>query len=161
MQKVYVDKSNIHGRGVFAKKNIKKGEMIFYAKGKIVKFIIRNPNDSRIGSRWLCVGKNTWINPDKNNPLYFLNHACNPNAGIRGKITFIALKDIKKDEEIVFDYSISEVDIFWNMKCICKSKNCRKIIHSIQFLPRKIFKKYLPYVPNHSQKAYFNKDQNE
>ncbi|MBI5892633.1 MAG: SET domain-containing protein-lysine N-methyltransferase [Deltaproteobacteria bacterium] len=83
--------------------------------------------------------------------------SCNPNAGIKGNITFVALKNIRKDKEITFDYSISEHDVFWKMKCCCEQRGCRKIISSIQFLPIKTFKKYLPYIPTYFKKVYLKK----
>lgn len=155
MTKIYVEKSKINGKGIFVKKNIKKGEIIFIAKGKIIKFSTdaKNAKESRIGSNWIGINKNIWLNIVKYS-FRFINHFCNPNAGIKGKVIFVALRDIKKDEEITFDYSISEDDILWQMKCSCGQKNCRKIIRSIQFLPVKTFKKYLPYIPTYFKKVY-------
>lgn len=161
MNKVYVGESDKHGKGIFAKINIKKGEIIFIAKGKIVEFLVRTLKDSLVGPNWVGINKNTWIDPFENNPLYYMNHSCNPNVGIKGRVVFVALKNIKKDEEITFDYSVSEVDIHWQMDCSCRQKNCRKIIRSIQFLPKKIFKKYLPYVPTCFKKVYLNTHKNK
>lgn len=154
MTKVYVGKSKINGKGIFAKKDIKKGEIIFIAKGKIIKYLPKEDlSDLHIGLNWIGVDENIWVDPC--GTLFdFINHSCVPNAGIKGKITFIALKNIKKDKEITFDYSISESDVFWKMKCCCGQRDCRKIIRSVQFLPIKIFKKYLPYIPTYFKKVY-------
>mgnify|MGYP001572637729 CR=1 FL=1 len=86
----------------------------------------------------------------------YLNHSCDPNIGIKGRVTFVALKNIKKGEEVAFDYSTTEDDMLWHLpfKCMCVSKNCRSKIRSIQFLPHKIFKAYLPYIPNYFQGVY-------
>lgn len=160
MNKVYVEKSKVQGRGVFAKKNIKKGETIFVAKGKIRNFFIQTKQDSlngeKISSRWNGIGKNTWLVASESSPLYYTNHSCDPNTGIKGKVIFVAMMDIKKDEEITFDYSIAECDIYWEMKCKCGQKKCRKVIRSIQFLPKKIFKTYLPYIPTYFKNVYLN-----
>ena len=83
-----------------------------------------------------------------------MNHSCNPNTGIKGKVRFYAIKNIYKDEEITFDYSTSEVDIYWSMRCKCGANNCRGIIRSIQFLPETTFKRYLPYIPSNFQDIY-------
>ena len=83
----------------------------------------------------------------------FLNHSCEPVAGMKG-LTLIALRDIKEGDEITIDYSIQEGDHLWEMKCDCKSNNCRCTVRSVQFLPEKTFKKYLPYIPAYFKKVY-------
>ena len=75
--------------------------------------------------------------------------------GIKGRVTFVALKNIKKGEELTFDYSIIEEDTHWQMKNLEKKiSSFRPIIKSIQFLPLRTYKKYLPYIPRYFQKVY-------
>ena len=97
------------------------------------------------------IDRKTWIYPIGID--MYVNHSCDPNTGIKGKVTFVALRNIKKDEEITFDYSISE-DSLWEMPCNCGAKNCRKIVGGIKTLPEKTYKKYLPYIPKYFQKVY-------
>lgn len=152
--KVYIGKSRISGKGIFAKRDIKKNEIIFVVRGKIVKHSYE-PN-YQVGSRWLGIGKNTWVSPFRNNPLWFINHSCNLNAGLKDKKKIVAMKKIRKDEEITIDYSITEDDPYWKMRCGCGDKKCRKTIRSIRFLPKKLFKKYKPYILNFLQKSYIS-----
>jgi len=152
MKKVYVARTKNVGEGLFAKNNIKREEAIFVFKGKLIK--ASYDSDCYIGPRWLGVGRCLWINVSKTNPGYYINHSCKPNAGFKGKVTVVAMRNIKKDEEITIDYSITEEDPYWKMKCKCGEKNCRKIIRSIQFLPEKIFKKYKSFIPIFFQKSY-------
>lgn len=157
MAKVYIKESKLDGRGLFALKNIKKGEIIFIIKGKKVKFLIHNEKQAKIaGFNWIGLGKNEWIDPDSFG--LNINHSCNPNSGIKGRLTVVALKNIKKDEEITFDYSLNESDIFWELdqECKCQHKDCRKIIKSIQFLPEKHFKKKSKNIPKHFKEIYKN-----
>lgn len=147
MKHIYHTKSKINGLGVFAGENIKKGEVIQYIKGEAKFLAIKNKEDSLSYPNWIGIGKNKWIDP--NYPNQYLNHSCEPNSGIKGKVTMVALKDIKEGEEITIDYSIIEGDDLWEMKCNCGNKNCRQIIRSVQFLPEKVFKKYLPYIPKY------------
>ncbi len=152
--KIYIGKSKLHGKGLFANQNIKKGEIIAIIKGKVVNWIVINKSTSAVGPNWIGLRKNHWINP--NHTFEKLNHSCNPSSGIRGSRTLVAIRNIKNEEEVTIDYSITEEDLFWrlNSKCKCGSKKCRKIIRSIQFLPLKTYKSYLPYVPNYFQKVY-------
>lgn len=153
-KKIFITKSPINGFGIFAKKNIKKGETIAVIKGKEVFHIVKDKKTSAMGPDWIGMGHNRWIDP---NPLFQpLNHSCNPSAGIKGSRTLVALRSIKKEEEVTIDYAITEEDLLWSLdaQCNCGFIECRKKIQSIQFLPKKIFQKYLPSIGRYFQKVY-------
>jgi hypothetical protein len=145
-------KSNIAGNGVFTGVDIKKGQYVCKIVGKKMKWVYNEKTDREKCANWFGIDKNLWIDPSY--PLSKLNHSCDPNIGIKGRIMFYALKDVKAGEELTFDYSTSEEEIDWVMKCNCGSKKCRDKMTSIQFLPRKNFDNYLPYIPNYFQKVY-------
>lgn len=149
---LYIANSKIHGTGVHAKKDYKKGETIFIIKGEKVKWKVTNQEESLYGPDWIGLTKNTWIDPK--GPAKYLNHSCDPNAGIKGKVTVVAIKDIKKGEEVTIDYSITEIDTLWYMECNCGAENCRKIVRSIQSLPQETFENYTPYVPKYFMSIY-------
>lgn len=152
MKQIYHSTSKIDGTGIFAGEDIKKGEVISRVKGELKFKINKNKADALANPDWVGIKKNQWIDPEK--PYKFLNHSCNPSCGIKGKVTMIALKDIKEGEEITVDYSTIEGDLRWEMKCNCGEKNCRGIIRSVQYLPKKQFAKYLPNVPTYFKKLY-------
>lgn len=153
MSKVYVSKTGNLGKGIFAKADIEKDKIIFIVKGTIEKgdynseFYTEGPN-------WLALAKNKWLSPFDDNPWRYINHSCNPNAGLKGKVTVVAMKNISKDEQITIDYSITEDDPYWKMRCNCGQKNCRKIIRSVKFLSPSLFKKYKEYIPKFLRKEY-------
>ena len=170
MKHIYIRTSHIEGKGVAAGEDIMKGEVIQRIKGQPKFLTIKNKEDSLSNPNWIGVGKNKWIYPDY--PNQYLNHSCNPNAGIRGKIIIkdsdrsvkgeyeiVALKNIKEGEEITIDYSIIEGDDLWEMECTCGEKNCRKIIRSVRYIPIKQFKKYLPNVPAYFKNLYMKEHQ--
>lgn len=74
-----------------------------------------------------------------------INHSCSPNSGIKihgKKAILIAIRNIKKNEEITCDYSTITNDN-WKMKCRCESKNCRKVIKKFKTLPKRLQNKYI------------------
>ena len=151
--KIRVGKSKFHRRGLIAVWHIKKGEKIFKIEGVRIKFLINNEAQAaKAGWNWVGWDKNTWIDPVSYG--LYINHSCNPNAGIKNRRDVVAIKNIKKGEEVTFDYSLSEADIFWHIQCNCRATNCRKTIRSIQFLPEKIFKKEKKYIPPYFQKVF-------
>lgn len=153
MKKVFVGNSKFAGKGIFARRNIKKGEILFIVKGIPKVFIVKNKKDSLQGDRWIAIGKNRWLDPLPNNPWFFINHSCNPNAGIKGFVTLRAMRNIKANEEITIDYSSNEVDSGWSMKCACGYKYCRKNIHGALSTNKLVIKKYLPFVSNFVRKS--------
>lgn len=92
--KIYVAKSPIHGKGLFAKRKIKAGELI----GNIDD---TNPT-TRNGPHVL------WVSEDQGyrvgGPLKYINHCNTPNAIYYNDLTVVALRDIAKDEEITHYY---------------------------------------------------------
>ena len=86
-------------------------------------------------------------------PEYFINHSCDPNVYVK-KGTIIALKSIKKGEEVVLDYSMNDAEK-WRMTCHCGSTNCRRIVYgSFSRLPARIQRRYSPYLDDWFRKWY-------
>src|SRR3990167_10635038 len=106
------------GKGVFAGENIKKGEVIEVAPILILEFT------DFIDTKWNKLFEYYfWMDDYVALALGYgslYNHSKEPNAGYKldqkkETITFSALKDIKKDQEIVFNYkgSSSEKAPLW------------------------------------------------
>ena len=141
MAKFVVKRARI-GRGVFASKDIKKDEFVLAFIGKKYHYNRRPFIESEhIRNHAVQIGPDSWIESPRS-PARFINHSCNPSCGIHGLRRLFALRDIKKGEELTWDYSTSE-DADWHWKCRCHSKNCRKIIGPWSELPSATKKKYL------------------
>ncbi|HHT9130291.1 MAG TPA: SET domain-containing protein [Candidatus Brocadiaceae bacterium] len=108
MKHIYIRTSKIEGKGVAAGEDIQKGDVIQHIKGEARFLVIKSKEDSLSYPNWFGISKNKWIEPDY--PNQYLNHSCNPNCGIKGKLTMVALNNIKEGEEITIDYSIIEGD---------------------------------------------------
>lgn len=55
----------------------------------------------------------------------YVNHSCDANCGLRGEITVVALRNIKKGEEITQDYGLLDNDDY-AFECSGGSPNCKK-----------------------------------
>jgi len=55
----------------------------------------------------------------------FINHSCDPNAGLNGQIVVVALRDIQPGEEVCYDYAMSDGSLYDEFDCGCGSANCR------------------------------------
>ncbi len=95
-KKVFTKESHIHGLGLFAKKKIKRGEVIGEIKPKRAK---------KDGPHVL------WISEEEgykvNGPLRFINHSAEPNACYYDDLTVVAIQDIHPGDEITHNYGES------------------------------------------------------
>jgi uncharacterized protein len=147
-EKFYIEETKDKGKGLFAKRNIKKGELIFIREDRKI-YAGKNIQSSDIKeSHFMQVGKNKFMQILP--PGCYGNHSCDPNCGIKEDKTF-ALKDIEKDEEITVDYDTFEYD--WKMWCKCGSENCRKILRGYKYLSKELRKKYKGYIQEYLLKS--------
>jgi len=101
--RVYVAKSGIHGKGVFAKRPLSKGEYIGEYTGPIA---------SRDGTYvlWVHEEDGSAYGISGRNSLRYLNHRSSCNAEFDGSELY-AIQDIQVDEEITFHYGDEWEDI--------------------------------------------------
>lgn len=68
---------------------------------------------------------------DLDDAQYF-NHSCNPNAGLRGQLNLVAMRDIAPDEEVTFDYAMvlycGKGAKPYQLECACGAPSCRGIV---------------------------------
>ena len=61
------------------------------------------------------------------NTARLINHSCNPNCEVTGKglkLWIFALRDIKRGEELSYDYGFGFDEDFKQFPCKCGAKNC-------------------------------------
>ena len=147
---IYVKETPDRGFGVFAVRDIRKDEIIAEFKGPSVKIEKLEGIPREVQDHLFNVGLDEYLIARE--PAVRTNHSCDPNAGIIRNVLLVAMRNIKKDEEITFDYSIIIADD-WTLKCSCGSLSCRKIIGRYSDLPDELKKKYEKYTPAWIQNA--------
>lgn len=91
----YIKPSTIHGLGLFAKVDIKKGERI-----------IQGLADFSFQDEWIIYVKKWKIKSfSYNNGYCMVNHSEKPNTKRGKKMVILALQNIKAGEEITEDYN--------------------------------------------------------
>ncbi len=151
---LFIEDSLIAGKGVFARKSLKKFQTICFLNGEemSLKEMIRKVDEGKEnGADPLEVEDDIYLDLEEFARTF--NHSCNPNAFVRGKNELVAIRKIKTGEEITYDYSTTMNDNkeiieenggkLWTCECNCGSKNCRKIIDQFKTLPIKTQKYYL------------------
>jgi len=158
---IIIKKSKIHNKGVYAKRDIKKGIKIIEYVGEIIskkegderaeKQYRQHKKDKNLGAVYIYDLNKKWdLDGDfRYNPARLINHSCEPNAKYKQiglKIFIIAIKTIKRGEEITYDYGY-DLEDYKKHKCKCGAKKCLGYIIGKNY--RKEFKKIL-------QKRKFN-----
>jgi uncharacterized protein len=59
-------------------------------------------------------------------PADYFNHSCTPNVGLCGQITLVAMRNIQSNEEICFDYAMSDSSDYDEFDCHCGEAACRR-----------------------------------
>lgn len=131
--KVVAKKSGLHGRGLFAARDLKAGERLIEYKGRrYAKGRIPDMGDDGI-TKFLRLSDGTGI--DGTGWAALANHGCDPNCelaeeeGTRPPRAYLyALRDVKKGEELVWDYRLdvrSRQEAYQDWACACGSDECR------------------------------------
>ena len=132
MKKLYrIKKSKIDNRGLYAATNIKKNTKIIEYKGKIitVKETETNPKFDNDKAIYLFnLNKKYDLDGDfKYNTARLINHSCDPNCEVDGvglKLWIYSIRDIKKNEELTYDYGFSFDKDYRDFPCRCGAKKC-------------------------------------
>lgn len=125
--------SRVHGKGVFARAPIRRGERLAIFGGAVmwIDELLELPEalqdfPMQIEERFVLGTRNR----EQPEAADFFNHSCDPNAGFRGQIFLVALRGIETGEEVCFDYAmvVSESegsDVVFEMDCCCGTALCR------------------------------------
>lgn len=139
------------GEGLFTTKDIQKGEVVFVAKGPLRTWHSTTETDAQQNLNWYGVHKDIWV--DLQLPFVKANHSCHPNMGIDGARIFVALKNIKQGEELLFDYSITDEEDLWSMDYI-DDDGSSGTIGPIQTLTRERYLRSYPFIPKYFRDVY-------
>ena len=130
-----VSKYGKGAKGVFAKKDIKKDELLAVFGGYVMT-IREEENLAKVASdNSIQISDDFVLGVKKKSELEdasFFNHSCDPNAGFNGQVFLVAMRNIKKEEEITFDYAMvlckAKSAKTYKFKCLCGKDNCRKTL---------------------------------
>ncbi len=126
-----IKKSNIDKRGLCASKDIKAGTKIIDYVGKIISKKESDENikfDNKKDIYLFNLNDKYDLDGDfKFNTARLINHSCDPNCEVTGtglKLWISAIKDIKKEEELSYDYGFSYDKDYKQFPCKCGMANC-------------------------------------
>ena len=82
----------------------------------------------------------------------YVNHSCEPNLGLRGQISLVALRDIQPDEEVCFDYAMTDSTPYDEFECHCGLPTCRGIVSGNDWQRPELWARYAGYFSPYLQR---------
>ena len=154
---IEIKETKINGIGIFARKDFKRGEKVFYVFGKDTPYT----TDYSIP-----INKLEKIEPRISKSMaQYMNHSCEPNIhpDIHGR-AYLTMRDINKGEELVTHYGFlgndfgdektidGEKDMQLDLICKCNTASCRGKLYGYKDFTDKEKKKWnkcvLPFLKN-------------
>jgi SET domain-containing protein len=131
-RKTEVRESKIHGHGLFATADIAKDEIVAVKGGHIIsREQLREKVTPRLGPVEIQIDDDLFIAPvtqgEREGSMLYTNHSCDANLGMRGEITFVAMRDIRAGEELTHDWAMTDDDDY-SVECQCGAPICRKTL---------------------------------
>ena len=134
-----VRRSAIHGRGVFAARDIPKGTRILEYRGVRISYdlaaeLYSDDEEQPTHTFLFEIDERTVIDAgQRGNAARWINHSCAPNCEAvdeGGRIYIEAIRRIRAGEELGYDYNITLEERHtaaerrrWG--CLCGARNCR------------------------------------
>lgn len=155
--KLMLGKTSGHGKGLFARSNIKSGERVIVFGGfaiginQLKKIKDSNPSTYDLATTTgYQVSEDIIYSPIQRSQFSiaeYLNHSCDPNCGFKGQLDLVAMRDIKKGEEVSFDYAMAATSpiMLFKASCTCNAPICRKHLKSSDWKIPALQKRYHGY----------------
>jgi len=141
------------GYAVFALKPFLKDEVLAVWGGQVVTLeqVLALPPEEQ--GHTIQIYDELYLAPmDMVEPADYVNHSCDPNAGLRGQITLVAMRPIAPGEEITFDYAMADSSSFDEFECACGSPHCRGRVTGHDWQRHELWRRYDGYFSTYLQK---------
>ena len=147
--------SPIQGRGLFAREAISAGEIVAVKGGTIMDATAFARVRAAVSPAEIQIEESLYIAPGSAEEieanLLCLNHSCRPNVGVRGQITFVAMRDILAGAELTIDYAMIDGNPEERMACSCSAPACRTIITGNDWRLPELQQRYAGYFSRYLQ----------
>ncbi len=140
------------GRGVFAREPIKAGELLAVWGGEVIRAEELNQVDRSLWHLIIQVEEDLYMVSSREGPCDWVNHSCNPNAGLSGQVALVAMRDIAPGEEVCFDYAMSDGTPYDEFECQCGAPNCRGRVTGEDWRRPELWERYAGYFSPYLQR---------
>jgi hypothetical protein len=150
--------SPIQGRGLFARAPIARGEIVAVKGGAIMDAAAFARIRDQVSPAEIQIEDDLYIAPrtaeEVEANILCLNHSCAPNVGVRGQITFVAMRDIPAGSELTIDYAMIDGDPRERMRCACGAPECRGEVTGSDWSRPELQRRYAGYFSRYLQERF-------
>ena len=130
------------GRGVYAREPIARGELLVVYAGAIVEAKDLGKLAPEVRRLLLQVEESHYLLSQVEGCADWVNHCCEPNAGLRGQVALVAMRDIAAGEEITYDYAMSDGSAYDCFECRCGADGCRGRVGGDDWMLEELWERY-------------------
>lgn len=113
------------GMGAFADVPIFEHEILVRWQGRVLDTDQFGKTSEQFRTRSVQIGEGQYLVPFEITNADFFNHSCDPNAGLQGPRTLVAIRPIKKGEPLCYDYAMTDGSPYDEFDCRCGTTHCR------------------------------------
>lgn len=130
------------GMGAFADVPIFENEILVRWQGRVLDSQQFSKTSEEFRTRSVQIGEGEYLVPFEISHADYFNHSCNPNAGLQGPRTLIAMRSIKKGEPLCYDYAMSDGSPYDEFTCRCGAESCRGKVSSDDWKQKALQERY-------------------
>lgn len=138
--------------GVFSIASIAQGEIISVWGGEIMTRAQVLQMPERYQHFATQVEEDFYLSGVSEDDADFINHSCDPNAGMQGQIVLVAMRAIAEGEQVTFDYAMTDGSDYDEFECHCGAPACRKFVRGSDWRNPALWEKYRGYFMPYLQK---------
>lgn len=137
--------SGATGRSIIAAETLPEGEVLAVWGGTNYsgEAFVALPDAIRQIS--VQVEEDLFLVPEVEGPAEWVNHSCDPNAGMMGQIALTAMREIRAGEEICYDYAMSDGSPYDEFECRCGAPQCRRRVTGDDWRLPELWERYDTY----------------
>lgn len=133
------------GRGLFARGPITRGEVLLAFGGTVLHAAQLDALTAEERLAVVQIDEELFLWSSVPGPGDWINHSCDPNAGLLGQVILLALRDIRPGEEICYDYAMSDGSDYDRFECRCRTAYCRGRVTGQDWRRVELIARYWPF----------------
>src|SRR4029079_15636754 len=131
------------GKAIFARESIEPGEVVGVWSGRLIAAEDLDDLSEEIRRHTVQVEGGLYLaSLTAHEPPDYINHSCDPNSGLAGQITIVAMRAIEPGEEVTIDYAMCDGSPYDEFECACGSHRCRIRVTGDDWRDASLWKRY-------------------
>src|SRR5512143_496584 len=138
--------------GIFCREPVAKDEVVVVWGGKVLTAAELDRDMPNFTQQILQIDDELFLMTPNLEPTDCFNHSCDPNAGMSGQISLVAMRDIHPGEEVCLDYAMCDGSDYDEFTCNCGAPNCRGRITGDDWKRPELWERYDGYFSPYLQR---------